>query len=155
MSSGPVVQALTNLNTAGAEATDVIDERKILNHVAGVDESAGLRVSSSGEPMIDAPEAEALEEAQLAIEAAQASDAEAQIQADERLTQAWTALKQANSRYNKQLEKEHKEEFQELDDSIRVFALSAMDESSADVAGTTVEDALDRGMTMKQLRELA
>ena len=41
VSSGPVVQALENLKTAAAEASDAVDERRIKNYIAGVDEMQG------------------------------------------------------------------------------------------------------------------
>jgi len=42
VSSGPVVQALQMLDTAQAQASDHVDRRQILNHIAGIEELRGI-----------------------------------------------------------------------------------------------------------------
>ena len=129
MSSGPVVQALENLNTSAAEASDMVDERKILNYVAGVGELQGVLCVQGTKPMLEGAEAEAVVEAERAVEAA--GDTETVARADEVLTQAWTALKVSTDTYNQQLVQQHKDKFEKLDDSIRQFALGGMAQGAA------------------------
>lgn len=46
--SGPVVQALDRLDTATASASHPCDKRMIMNHIAGVEEMTGIRVTPEG-----------------------------------------------------------------------------------------------------------
>ena len=64
----------------------MVDERTILNHVAGVDESQGIRRAQGTMPMLEGAEAEAVAEAERALGLAAGTDARAQ--ADQTLTQA-------------------------------------------------------------------
>ena len=146
VSSGPIVQALENLNTAAAQASDLVDERRIKNHIAGVQELQGIQRTHQGKLMIEG--SSAMEVLELEQTAAGAADPYQKEQVEEELKLAQTALKQTTVEYNKQLEQEHKECFQALDDSIREFAHRAIDQSATDTGGTTVKDTTLRGMTL-------
>jgi len=44
VSSGPVVQALNRIDTCRAKATNPVDQRQILNHIADVGETTGIKI---------------------------------------------------------------------------------------------------------------
>ena len=112
VSSGPIVQALENLNTAAAQASDLVDERRIKNHIAGVQELQGIQRTHQGKLMIEG--SSAMEVLELEQTAAGAADPYQKEQVEEELKLAQTALKQTTVEYNNQLEQEHKECFQAL-----------------------------------------
>ena len=152
VSSGPVLQALKNLKTAAAEASDAVDERRIKNYIAGVNEMQGIKRNPTGQLMLEGAAALEVMELEQTLSSAEGNG---KLEAERSLKQARTARQAESAEYNKQLEQQHKGEFESLDDSIREFAGDAMAQGTDEATGTTVKDGALRGMTLKQLRRLA
>jgi len=53
VSSGPVIQALNRIDTCCAQASDPVDQRQILNHIAEVNETEGIKILEGNAKELD------------------------------------------------------------------------------------------------------
>ena len=129
-----------------------MDERRIKNYIAGVDEMQGIERNPTGQLMLEGAAALEVMELEQTLSSAEGN---AKAETERSLKKAKIARQADSAEYNKQLEQRHKGKFKNLDDSIREFAGDAMAQGTDEEPGTTVKDAALRGMTLKQLRRLA